>query len=300
MLNQRLPNEHAMKSIINSKLLSAKAGIIGEQTVEEVFNKYNFPFHYCVLHDVNLSSNGKFQIDTLFLSQFYVVILECKNIVGELSFESDPQSLKRKLENGQQDTFESPEVQIERNIYLLREWLNRHGVEIPVLGAIVFSSLRSIVIKPPNHIPVIYATSIPVHLRKLERRRKYVSVAQLNEISEKILQYDQAYIPFPMCMSWGINPHDLITGVQCKRCKQFGMEKLKMGWHCPDCGYIDRRAHEDTIRDWFGLISNSLTNKECREFLHLSSHKTSLRIINTMNLTKIGENNKTIYQWNWT
>lgn len=300
MLYKRLPNRHAMKNVIYSKMLSAKAGIIGETTVENIFDKYNFPFNYCVLHDVCLTSNAKFQIDTLFLTQYYAVILECKNIVGELCFENEPSCLKRRSENGKQDMFESPEMQVDRNIYLLREWLNKAGIEIPIVGIIVLSSLKSIVVKPPNHTSVIYATNIPVYLRKLQRQIKYLSIAQMNDISEKIIEHHQTYIPFPMCKNWRIDPTDLITGVYCKRCEGFEMEKLKIGWHCLSCRNIDRLAHEDAIRDWFGLISNDLTNKECREFLHLSSNQASLRIIKTMNLTKIGENNKTSYQWDWT
>ncbi|WP_211356443.1 nuclease-related domain-containing protein [Psychrobacillus lasiicapitis] len=90
MLYERLPIDHAMKSIINSKLKAAEAGIIGEATVEDVFEKHDFPFNYNILHDVNLTSNGKFQIDTLFICQYFIVILECKNIVGKLYFENNP------------------------------------------------------------------------------------------------------------------------------------------------------------------------------------------------------------------
>lgn len=61
MLHQRLPNEHVMKSKINSKILSAKAGIIGESIVEELFHKYQYPFNYHILHDLNLSSNANFK-----------------------------------------------------------------------------------------------------------------------------------------------------------------------------------------------------------------------------------------------
>ncbi|WP_369802696.1 nuclease-related domain-containing protein [Psychrobacillus sp. OK032] len=73
--------------------MSAKAGIIGE-----VFEKHDFPFNYNILHDVNLTSNGKFQIDTLFICQYFVAILECKNIVGNLYFVNDPPCLKRELD----------------------------------------------------------------------------------------------------------------------------------------------------------------------------------------------------------
>lgn len=299
MLYQRLPDEHPMKKVINSKILSAKAGIIGETIVEEVFNKYKFPFNYCVLHDLNLSSNGKFQIDTLFICPYYVVVLECKNIVGELSFEKEPPYLKRELENGQIDGFESPEVQVDRNIYLLGEWLSVRGIDIPVMGVVVFNSTKSKIVNPPDHTSVIYATSIPVFLRRLPREKEYLTLTQMSDLAHSIAKAHQAYFPYPMCKNWRIDPEDLITGVLCGKCGRFGMEKLKAGWYCSSCCNIDRRAHERAIKDWFVLIKDSLTNKECRKFLHLSSYQTSLRILETMNLTRFGDNNKTIYKWNW-
>lgn len=175
ILCQRLPDGHAMKNVIQSKMLSAKAGIIGETTIEKVFETYQFPFPCRVLHDISLNSNGKFQIDTLLLSPYFAVIFECKNIVGELKFESDPACLRRTLENGKEDTFESPEVQMDRNMYLLREWLTKREIDIPITGVIVCSSFKSIIVDPPDHTSVIYGSSIPVYLRKLQRQKKYLT-----------------------------------------------------------------------------------------------------------------------------
>ncbi|MEI4770146.1 nuclease-related domain-containing protein [Psychrobacillus sp. FJAT-51614] len=299
MLYHRLPKEHAMKSLINSRMFSAKAGIIGETIVEEIFDKYQFPFECRILHDVSLTSNGKFQMDTVFITPYGIVILECKNIIGELSFQNDPACLFRRLENGQEDTFESPEEQVNRNIYLLREWLKDRGISLPVSGVIVFSTTKSKIVKPPDHVHVIYATSIPVYLRSLRTQKEYMSANQMDYLAKNIIESHQSYLPYPMCKNWGINPSELITGVQCGKCERFGMDKLKAGWYCLSCGYIDRQAHEKALRDWFGLISNSLTNRECRKFLHINSTQTSLRIIESMNLRRIGNNNKIIYQWKW-
>lgn len=299
MLYQRLPNEHMMKTVIHSKMQSAKAGIIGESKVEGVFDKYQFPFNYCVLHDVSLISNGKFQIDTVFISPYFIVILECKNIIGELSFETEPACLIRTLQNGQIDTYESPEVQVKRNMYLLKEWMNLQGVDIPIKGVIVFNSTKSKVVKPPDHMDIIYASSIPVYLRNLIKEREYLSVTKMKELVEIILQNQQTYFPYPMCKNWGINPADLVTGVKCVRCDRFGMEKLKIGWYCHSCGNTDKEAHVGAIQDWFVLVNNCLTNRECRKFLHINSSQTALRVMETMKLIKFGDNNNTFYKWDW-
>ncbi|MDI2587000.1 nuclease-related domain-containing protein [Psychrobacillus sp. NEAU-3TGS] len=302
MLYERLPNDHAMKNIINSKIKAAEAGIIGEATVEDVFKKHDFPFNYNILHDVNLTSNGKFQIDTLFICQYFIVILECKNIVGKLYFESNPPCLKRELDSGKEDPFpfRSPEMQVDRSTYLLREWLNKRGINIPIVGVIIFSSTKSIVKKAPNHTAVIYASNIPVYIRKLQRQKEYLTVAQMKEVSETIMQHNHPYIPYPMCKKWGIEPAELIKGVKCNKCGRFEMEKKSNGWNCSVCGNIDRLAHLFTVHEWFALVSHKITNKECRNFLCIESHQLAGRILNSMNLSRKGKSkNTTHYILEW-
>ncbi|TQR17670.1 nuclease-related domain-containing protein [Psychrobacillus vulpis] len=300
MLYKRLPKEHAMKSIINSNILSTRAGIIGESKLEEIFDKYHFPFDYCVLHDVSMTSTGKFQIDVLFITPYYVAILECKNIIGELCFENEPSCLIRKLEDQKKDVFESPEIQVDRNKYLLKEWLTQRDVFIPVIGVIVLSSMKSRVVKKPNHTPVIYTSSIPTFLRNLPRKKEYISVTKMYEIAKLIMLLHRPFIPYPMCKNWGIDPRDLITGVKCEKCDQFGMVKIHRGWHCLTCMSIDRLAHEQTVREWFALVGKHISNKDCRNFLQIESHQLASRILNSMNLKRRGSSkNNTIYTFEW-
>ncbi len=94
LLNRRLPDKHGMKEIISNKMHSAGARIRGEEKVDEMFQKYSFPFEYIVLHDVDLESYGKFQIDTVFLTKYFIVILESKSIGGKLRFKQHPLQLE--------------------------------------------------------------------------------------------------------------------------------------------------------------------------------------------------------------
>lgn len=298
MLYHRLPKDHVMKSLINSRMLSAKAGIIGETIVEEIFEKYQFPYECRILHDVSLTSNGKFQMDTVFITPYGVVILECKNIVGELSFQNNPACLSRRLENGQEDTFESPEVQVSRNVYLLREWLKERGMSLPVSGVIVFSTTKSKIVKSPKHIDIIYASSIPVYLRQLQTQKEYLSADQMDYLVKNIMESHQFYHPYPMCRNWRIDPSELITGVQCGKCERFGMERIKRTWLCTSCNFKDAHAHIKAIIEWFVLIGEKISNKECCEFLHIHQHQTATRIIQSMELIRLGEGKSTKYKMN--
>ena len=300
LLNRRLPEIHEMKVLIQSKLHIAKAGIQGEMRMDGVFQKYSFPFDYMVLQDVNLESNGKFQIDSLFLTQYFAVILESKNIGGNLRFKQNPPQLERENDEGKVDMFESPEVQIERNIYLLDDWFGAQGVKIPIYGVIVLTNSKAKIVESPVKYPAILHQTIPVFIRNITRKKVNLEVNEMHSLAEKIVASHRPYFPYPICSRWGINPQDLLTGVYCDKCETFGMIKKKNGWNCLRCGFVDRYAHEKAVRDWFVLVGESITNRQCRYFLRLESFQIASRILNSMGLVREGTSNRTtIYKWNW-
>lgn len=300
LMDRRLRELHEMKELIRSKMHMALAGINGEVRVDGVFNKYSFPFEYVVLHDVSLESYGKFQMDTVFLSQYFAVILESKNIGGELSFKLNPSLLERVNEEGKVDVFESPEIQIERNIFLLEEWLKQSGVSIPIYGVIVLTNSKVRVIEPPTKYNAILHRTIPVYFRNIPREKKYITTMDMRTLSEKIIANHKPYSPYPMCMRWSIHPSDLQTGVCCEKCITFGMKKRKYGWNCVRCGHVDKLAHEKAIYEWFVLIGETINNRQCREFLHLESHHVASRLLKSMDLIKTGTSQSNLeYKWKW-
>ncbi|MFF2754842.1 nuclease-related domain-containing protein [Psychrobacillus sp. NPDC058041] len=299
LLNRRLPEMHEMKELIHTKMHMAKAGIYGEVRVDEVFQKYSFPFQYVVLHDVSLESFGKFQMDTVFLTQYFAVILESKNKGGKLRFKQNPSQLERENEDGKVDIFESPEVQIERNIYLFDEWLRLYGVKIPIYGVIVLTNSKVMIMEPSTKYTCILHQTIPVFLRNIVRDKVCLDVNEMHKLAERIVSSHQSNFPYPMCERWGINPNDLLTGVYCEKCKVHGMVKKKNGWNCLRCGHVDRLAHEKAIYEWFVLVGKSINNRQCKRFLHLNSPQSALRVLKSMNLITSGNSKNTIYKWDW-
>ncbi|MFJ7827775.1 nuclease-related domain-containing protein [Psychrobacillus sp. NPDC096623] len=299
MLGKRLNETHPQKEIIIAKAKAAKAGLHGERKISEVFEKYTFPFEYLLVENIGLNSNGYFQMDAIFLTPYFLVILESKNINGKLFFKQNPAMLERETAEGKIDVFESPEIQLSRNIYLLQEWLGKQVMTIPIHGVIVLSNPKVRVIEPPKKHSAILPQTIPVYLRNLPRENVYFDSGDMEKFCSQIKVGQQAYIPFPMCVRWGINPEDLRSGVCCENCNFHGMIKRKSGWICPSCGHFDKFAHEKAIRDWFMLISDTITNKQCRTFLHLESSEIAHRLLQSMNLIQTGTSRNRKYKWVW-
>jgi ssDNA-binding Zn-finger/Zn-ribbon topoisomerase 1 len=88
---------------------------------------------------------------------------------------------------------------------------------------------------------------------------------------------------------------DIITGVQCPECHFIPLKKSRNGWPCPSCKMISKDAHIQAVEDYFLLISPTITNKQCKDFLNLNSHDTAYRILTSMNLPHNGKTKGRVY-----
>ncbi|QTD43486.1 nuclease-related domain-containing protein [Sporosarcina sp. Te-1] len=116
-----------------------QAGFGGEQELDKIFERYSFSVNYRVFHDLSLISSTPFQLDTLYITPWYALIFEVKNMSGELLVTDNPPQLIQTSESGQVSRFQSPITQLENNCALFTEWLRQRDFTLPVYGAIVLA-----------------------------------------------------------------------------------------------------------------------------------------------------------------
>ncbi|WP_239430417.1 nuclease-related domain-containing protein [Sporosarcina sp. ACRSL] len=267
-----------------------RAGENGERILESVFNKYSFPFEHYILHDLNLQSSGKFQIDTLFLSSQGAVILEVKNIAGRIEFPQDQNQLIRVLENGQVDAFECPSVQLERNMILLKDWLFAKGYSIPVRGAVVFPRPQQNFENVRKNLTLLFPYEIPVYLRKHKETSPSLDSKTLNAVAKDLLYDHRRYNPFPLTKSYNIQPSELVPGVRCENCGTHGMQTIHSGWGCKSCGYIDKFAHIQAFLEYCMLIDFQFTNSDIRSFFRTDNKDRVSRMLKYLEIPSTGKN----------
>lgn len=289
-LERRLLSSSGKREWIVEELRVVQAGVNGERKLRSIFEKYTFPFEYYVFHDLHLQSAGKFQIDTLFLSRFGAVILEMKNIGGQLHFPEDRFQIVRTLEDGKTDSFECPSVQLERNKMLLGDWLHVRQISMPIQGAVVFARPQQQFANTRKGLRILFPLEVPGYLRSLENSSKCIDATALKETVTALLAANRAYNPFPICSTYQIDPRHIATGVLCKTCGLFGMIRISRGWVCESCGHIDRHAHRQAIADRFMLLGGALTNRECRQFLHIQDSDVAKRLLKGMPISYQGTN----------
>lgn len=291
----RLAPGHAILPVLNRKYSAVKAGFGGEQQVDRIFQNYTFPLEYRVIHDLSLTSRTHFQIDTLFITQSYAVVFEIKNISGSLKVIENPPQLVRTLDNGEVKGFNSPIAQLQNNCELLRDWLHRRNMAMPIYSAVVLAYPTQRIDLFDTNIPFLFPSTIPTFIRNLPMHSPLLDFKSFIRLTKELINNHKEFIPKPICTTYSIQRNEIMTGVACPFCGFLGMRKYMKGWRCTACHRTSPNAHEQTIRDWFFLFGGKMTNKDCREFLQIERQQTAYRILQSMNLSTEGANRNRTY-----
>lgn len=281
---RRLPSQHEAIPVLRSKHAAVQAGFGGEQELDKVFESYAFSMKHGIFHDLSLASSTYFQVDTLFITPWYAVLFEVKNIAGELTVTKNPPQLIRVLDSGQVSGYKSPIAQLESNCELFQDWLHSRNVSLPVYGAVVLAYAKQRIEVFDTNIPVLFPSAVPSFIRKLPTTSPLLDDETFADLMTQLGGSHREFIPSPICETYKIQRSDIWTGVICPGCGFVGMEKYMGGWRCLSCGGTSRDAHKQAIRDWFLLFGGGMRNKDCREFLRVDRQQTAHRLLASMEL----------------
>lgn len=293
---RRLPWEDES---VQKRYAAVKSGFGGEQQLDRVFERYRFPMNYRVFNDLSLTSNTRFQIDTLFLTPSYALVFEVKNMAGELKLMANPAQLQRTLENGKVDYFKSPITQVRNNCQLLKDWFHSRNIELPVYGAVVLAYSKQRIELLDKSIPFLFPEGVPMHIRSLPVTPQLLGGKAFEKLASKLLTCHQEYIPQPICEQFPYLASQFRPGVICPFCETISMEKRMRDWRCLSCQKTMVNAHKQAIRDWFLLYGEKMTNKDCREFLCVESSYVAYRLLQSMDLKVEGANRNRTYWLNF-
>lgn len=131
-LEHRLPLQHPMKQKVQADLVNKKAAIKGEKEV-------NFPLSfldeskYLIIHNLRLPDRqGHFQIDTLLVTDRFMLLLEVKNWYGTIIFGENGQ-VTRIGDSEREEGFKNPIPQAKLQRYRLQKRLREQGYSnIPI------------------------------------------------------------------------------------------------------------------------------------------------------------------------
>ncbi|WP_175478070.1 MULTISPECIES: nuclease-related domain-containing protein [unclassified Bacillus (in: firmicutes)] len=293
-----MPQSHPKKAKIERDFLKRKAGFEGELKLDYPFSLLDEE-KYDILLDLRLPFKEHFfQIDALILTKSYFLNVEVKNISGILTF--DPY-FKQFLRNyrGDEDAFRNAVSQAAQQTLQLRKYipqLNYPG-EFVVVNANSNSIFRTTKETKSLDKKVCPIGSLLDLIYEMDTQ--FTEVMDKKEIKKITKRLLKAHTPREnkILDSYGIKPDEIITGVQCSKCKKIPMKYIKGFWVCYQCANQNRDGHVQAVIDYFLLMGNSINNSQFRNFMQLPSAIIATNLLQKLSLKSTGVNKGRTYTY---
>ncbi|MDG4657136.1 nuclease-related domain-containing protein [Ectobacillus antri] len=296
-LLRRLPASHPKYKEVEVELAKSRAGYKGELSLDYHINCFASPQHL-IFHDLRLPYKQYFfQMDTLLVTPSYLLILEVKNISGTLFLDHQFNQLIRN-QNGEEHVFADPILQVRRQAFQLRMWLEVYKIPTVPIEYLVVMTNRNALLKSHKSEPcVIHSEALHEKLQEFDRRynQPVLCTKKLRKLSSSLIKADTMQ-QLDVLKQFSIHSSELITGVQCPHCGKFAMRRVYGTWRCPDCEYVCKQAHLSALIDYALLIKPSITNHEFRAFLRLSSINIAKNLLAALQLPYTGETKGRVYE----
>ncbi|WP_163971138.1 NERD domain-containing protein [Oceanobacillus halotolerans] len=301
-LDRRLPSYHPQKDNVSSKAKILRAGFHGEQSLD-------FPLSflpkdkYLIFHNLRIpDSSGFFQLDALILSPYFILIIEVKNIYGNVIFDNMGQMIRQTGET--EERFDNPIDQVNLQHFRLSRWLTeQHYPPIPIEGIVVYTNpttiLKNLTDNPHIIEKVMHKEKMLSKIHELSNKypSKRFSEDQLREISAQLLS-QHTPVKTDIMEKYQVKSEQLIKGIVCPCCKAISIPYHRGKWYCDQCGAVSRTAYLNGLADYALLINPFITNRQARSFLQITSISTMRKLLQKAKLKQFGTTSGSRYRLN--
>jgi hypothetical protein len=295
ILTKRFPINHAKWPYIDRKCKRLLAGYEGEKSIDFYLDVLD-DSKFFIFHGLRLKyKNYYFQMDTLILSATFALIIETKNMYGELSFDKFGQVIYKKKR------CKNPVAQVKMQAIKLKKWLeDHHFSDIPIHYLFVNGNENSKLTSDNEQMNRNMCNSEFLY-DKLEQiihfyKEEKLERKDIKKIS-RLLLANHTPDDRDILQSYNIAPNELLPGVDCPTCHTLPMEYRKGYWNCSNCKTRSKDAHLQAIHEYFILISPAFRNSEIRKFLHIQSPDVMQKLLHQAKLPFSGKNkNRTYFQ----
>ncbi|MFB7158402.1 nuclease-related domain-containing protein [Lysinibacillus sp. NPDC056232] len=295
MIERRLSKSHAKYDYFQEMLGRTKAGIVGEQRVDREWREIYLEHAYYLLHDVQLNTGAGsiHQIDTLFMSRNFVLIVEIKNIVGRIEYMEDHHQFIRITSDGRVDGFRNPFDQVKRHARFLRLIFQKAGDHIPIVYMIVSANPNMIMTSSLSAQPIIHVSGLAEKIEQLFLRYSQVCLSEkgLEHIADRFLKKHEPTQWIP-----DIEWDELRKGALCSQCEyQHTVQYFFGKWRCSNCQRTDNKSMLVALQDYQLMMGNNISNAQFRNFFDIDSERVAHYLLKKLKFEVIGENKNRKY-----
>jgi len=300
-LIERVSDENVRYEDIKEDLRIVRAGDRGERSIDYYVDLID-DNELRVFYDLRLPwKNYFFQMDTIFLTSSFILLVEIKNIVGDIFFSREAKQMVRRYHE-MKEAFPDPLLQVNQQKLQLQYFLKKNKYpHIPIYTIVAFVNRNGILhIEPQNdfHLgKVIPIQEFIFKYKEIEQANNqiFLNENQLESLSELFLTSHVPYDQENILNAYKLREEDIMKGVQCKQCQRVGMDFYWAHWICNLCGFKSEDAHVEALRDYYLLIGRYISNGQAQRFLRKNSRHTIRRLLYDLELEKIGVGKGTKY-----
>ncbi|MCC5803479.1 NERD domain-containing protein [Rossellomorea vietnamensis] len=278
----RLPEDYSKVPLIKENLAKIKAGYNGEKAIDYQLGYLPHKDYY-IFYDIRLEVNGRyFQIDTLILTNYFILILEVKNVAGSVNFDTVFNQFVQ-TKNGVEYAYPDPILQLNRQETQLNEWLKKNSFPpIPIHGLVVISNPQTVISANNAALnkKVIHAASLPIKITQFQNhfQNSMMTDKELRKIIRLIKKNDTP-LNLPILQTYKINEDNILPGVRCEKCDHLPVVRDYGYWNCPKCNRKSKSGHIEALKDYYLIFGNTITSRKLRDFLIISSPSLATRLI---------------------
>lgn len=301
-LFRNLKPQYRDNSTIYKDYMNRVAGYQGEKGVDYFLSVASLK-NASVYKDVRLhNGNHAFQMDSLLVTPNFILIVEAKNLTGELTYDKRYEQLIQTTDN-QRKRVRNPMLQSATQKMHLQAWLQTfHFPPLPIETLSVISNPNAIITStddsPLAEERLLHAESLPEKLKAIAHayQNVYYDSMTHKRLRQTIRENNRPSHP-DLIAQYSLSSHHFVRGIVCPMCHYYPLKRLQKKWTCTKCGVTDKHAHEQKIYDHFLLAGQTITNKTCRRILHIDNSTTARSLLQSMkNLRQTGQRKSTTYQ----
>lgn len=283
-LLRRLPQEDPEYEYFQNLYKRVKLGYEGELRVDREWREIDILSEYYLLHNFESENEQghSHQIDTIFLCQHFLLLVEIKNISGRIDFDQVKHQLIRTRFDGTIEGFHSPIDQIERHVRFVKKQLEKWDSSLPIEYAIVIAESSTVIGAVPSDVAVFHVSGLQVKLNKL-----FSAYPQPQIPKEKLELLKRQFLKQHQPKDWTltIDKRKLRKGVLCQTCEYKYVMVFEYGYFvCPKCKCKSKEALLEALHDYRYLQNEWVTNNDLREYLGIDSRYAVNRLIKDLNL----------------
>ncbi|WP_313892610.1 nuclease-related domain-containing protein [Psychrobacillus sp.] len=235
---KRLPACHGKLDFIREEIRKKEAGVRGENRILLKLSELRIPGTCYVFSDVSLIlGEWKVQIDCMVVTDRCCIVIESKNISGDLYFDENSDDFFKVNPNGNEISYPNPYYQLMRHIRFMKEFLRDIIPKMKVTGRVIMTAKSCRIHEKPANYPIFKLESMIEKVLHLYNNSSptQLSDSEFNEIKQKIIRMQSTFSYPPLCEYYKIPIQEILTGVECPHCGALGMKRTGKTWTCIAC-----------------------------------------------------------------